>query len=590
MGTRLPWDIVETTPGTSRVLLDGFEADLAAATDPDAEVRALVGRALASYWAAPLGVVDEPADRVADRRAEDTERALAVARRTGDADLLATALLGRLYACWGPDSLLVRHPLLTELQGLVDEVDDAELRRRSLEWAVVDRFDHGDLDGVRAAIGRFADERGGEATMAERREVLWWANLAMLEGRLDESVALNQEAISATAHLVGTPFSFQNAAITIAIERFLRRDMADVVEAARSIRASSPRVSGNWDAGLCLSLAEAGDLEGAADLFAGLADDDFGAIARDLNWLVASVALGQAAVRLGAPPGSAWLLDRLRPFAHLDATHGAGYASYGPVGRVVGALAAASGADDEAEARLGEVVGSRAPGPWTALALLGRAEVRARHRPESGLADAVAARDALEALGLTGWAADASTLVEALRLGGHGGAGAVLSGRTWRLSHPSGQAELADGVGVRRLLRLLSAPGSTFDVVDLDPGAAARPAAAAEPALDGPARSAYRRRLEALAAKDDGPGLDPDEEAERRLLRTELRGARYATPPGPDVDRARLRVSRSIHRTIARVAAASPALGEHLRASVHTGRRCGDAPGDGTAWSVTPPP
>ena len=588
---RLPWEIVETTPGTSRDLLDGFETALAAAGGPRAEVQALVGRSLASYWAVALGVVDAPWDQVAAQREQDTGRALDVARTAGDRDLVVTALLGRLYARWGPDAMGERPGLMAELAPLVPAVEDDELRRRALEWGVVDRFDHGDLAGVRAAIARFVEPIATPTAMTGRRELLWRANLAMLEGRIDEAVALNQEAVSDTAHLAGTPFSFQNVAVTIAIERYLRRGLADVVEAARSIRASSPRVAANWDAGLCLSLAEAGEHGEAREIFDRLAADGFREVTRDLNWLVATFVLGQAAVRLGGPDGSATLLEQLRPFAHLDATHGAGYASYGPVGRVVGALAGTLGHDGEADAALTAVIGSRGQGPWTALTLLDRARVRVRSRPAEGLHDALGAAAALDELSLTGWADDAREISADLRAAGHGGPAAHLDGTTWSLTHPSGRAELPDGVGTRRLLRLLRRPAEATDVLDLEPDTAvAGSSAGAESAIDPPARRAYHRRLRDLDAKATASGLDAAEEAERRLLQGELSAAAYVASPAPEVERARLRVTRSIHRAIAKVADSDPTLGTHLRAAVHTGRRCSYEPVDGTAWIVTPAP
>ncbi len=44
----------------------------------------------------------------------------------------------------------------------------------------------------------------------------------MLEGRIDEAVKMNTGAISSTSDTAGSPFSFQNVAITVAIERYLR--------------------------------------------------------------------------------------------------------------------------------------------------------------------------------------------------------------------------------------------------------------------------------------------------------------------------------------------------------------------------------
>src|SRR3546814_1715779 len=86
-----------------------------------------------------------------------------------------------------------------------------------------------------------------ELVLLRRREELWRGNVAMLEGDVDGALQLNQDAISSTADTAGSPFSFQNVAVTLAIERFLRRGLDDVIEPIRSIRASSPRVAVNCD-------------------------------------------------------------------------------------------------------------------------------------------------------------------------------------------------------------------------------------------------------------------------------------------------------------------------------------------------------
>jgi len=258
---RLPWEVVETFPSTDSTLIAEWETRLASATSAADRARALVGRALALYWAAAVGVVEDSWADLARRRAEDVSEALRMARLDPSPDLLAEALLGMLYACWGPDQLGEREAMVEELASLRAEVVDEELRLRILEWIVLGHLDSGDLDSARIYIEEFATESADtELVLFRRREILWRANVAMLVGRVDESLQANQDIISATANTAGSPFSFQNVAITLAIERFLRRGLADVVDSLRSIRASSPRVASNWDVGLMFALSEAGRL------------------------------------------------------------------------------------------------------------------------------------------------------------------------------------------------------------------------------------------------------------------------------------------------------------------------------------------
>ena len=224
----------------------------------------MIGRGLSLYWATQEGVIDEPWIDVAVRRSADLDRALGLARPLGDADLLAEALLGVLYGTWGPDGLLDRDPIIAELSLQRFEVTDEEVRLRIIEWEVLQHLDRGELDAARSAIDDFARTAADtELVLFRRREVLWRGCLAMLDGELDEALRINQDAISSTANVAGSPFSFQNVAITLAIERYLRRGLGDTVDAIRSIRASSPRVGANWDTGLAFALSEIGELDEA---------------------------------------------------------------------------------------------------------------------------------------------------------------------------------------------------------------------------------------------------------------------------------------------------------------------------------------
>lgn len=580
---RLPWEIVETLPHTDGDLIAKWQTRLALAHDPADRVNALVGRALASYWSYPLGLAGDSWGEAAAGRLADVDEALALARGAGDPELLAVALLGRLYACWGPPSVAERRTVLEELQGLSSELTNPELRLRIIEWEVLHHFDEGDLERARRSIDTFVVQaRGVESKLFVRREVLWRANLEMLEGFIDESVRLNEEAIAETADLAGSPFSFQNVAITVAISLFLRRGLADLIGAIRSIRASSPRVASNWDVGLAFALSEVGELDEARELFEQLAADDFAAIHRDLNWLVSMQLLGLIAVTLDDRSRAAQILELLRPFAGLDGTHGSGYASYGPVGRVVGKLATCLGDSAEAQRWLDAVLASRARGPWTTLARFDRAMARSEHDPTGALADAETAEREMVGFGLEVRAAEAHGFATELRLAGHGRPIARLAAGEWTLAHSSGTCVIGDGVGVRHLVRLLAAPGDAFDVLDLDTDVdpTVSRSTVVEATIDPEARRAYRQRLDDL---DESSEAD---RAEREFLVRELAGGAFHSASSPEIERARLRVTRAIRRSIAAVAGQAPGLAGHLDSTIVTGRRCAYQPADGSAWRV----
>lgn len=590
MAKSLPWATIETLPSASGEELAAWEQLVDSAGDPEARLHALVGRALATYWAAQTGASPDSWDTLAQRRAADVSEAVELARRgpRHRVDLLATALLGRLAATWGPDAATGRVRDVEELGELLEVLDDTELRLRAREWLVLGRFDAGDLAGARREIAHFVGELSGtREPLFHRRVALWHANLAMLEGRFDEAVRLNQSTISHTADSAGAPFSFQNVAITVAVERYFRRRLDEVIDTIASIRASSPRVGANWEVGLAFALAESGQLDEARDIFDALAIDDFALITRDLNWLVTMVLLAMIAFRLADTDRCATLLEELKPFAHLDATHGFGYCSYGPVGRIVGSLAAACGDLAVAEAEFDRVLRSREPGPWTTMCRLDRAAARSSTDPAGAHADARRAEEEFRQLGLTGWAEDARALWVARSLDGHGPP-IALRGPSggWTLRHPSGRAELADGVGARHLTSLLGRPGRAVGVAELD-----RSEPTEDPrgpsvmsTLDHAARRAYQRRLTTLDAADRT--LDPDEQEERSRLRLELAGGTYTPTVSKELERTRVRVTKALHREIARIAQQSPDLGRHLSESIETGRHCLYAPADGVGWDV----
>lgn len=584
---RLPWEIIETFPSTDTGLLATWERAVETADTAARQVRARIGRGLALYWATQEAVLDESWVDVERRRIADLDGALAAARELSEPTIHAEAVLGKLYGTWGPDHHLDREPLLDELAVLRPLIADEEVLLRAIEWEVLRHLDVGELDAARRSITTFTDAAAGtELILFKRREVLWRGCLAMLEGAIDESLQINQDAISSTANVAGSPFSFQNVAITLAIERYLRRGLGDVVDAIRSIRASSPRVGANWETGLAFALSEMGEIDEATELFRSLSADGFARVPRDLNWLVTMQLLGLIALTIDAEDKGRSMIPLLRPFAHLDGTHGSGYASYGPVGRVVGSLMARWGDAEESERVFEHVLSTRTQGPWWALTWYDRAREQRDRRPVDALADARRAERELGDRGLTEWAAVARELADELALEGHGGPVALRDGGTWTLRHRTGSATVTASVGLDHLLWLLARPGTVVDVADLDPlvDGSLPQVAAVDSTLDAAARRQYRQRLDELDAR---PALTADDESEAAFLRRELSGATHVTSTSAELERLRVRVTKAIRRALNHIAQCSPSLGAHLREAVTTGRSCSYQPADGEAWSIT---
>ena len=175
-----------------------------------------------------------------------------------------------------------------------------------------------------------------------------------------------------------------------------------------------------WDSGLAFTLAETGHLDEAAELFGAIAEDDFAAVPRELNWLVVVHLLGLTALRLGDAPRAERLLVLLEPFSHLDATHGSGYVSYGPTGRGGRPPGGGDGPFGRGREWFDDVLATRAPGPWTSLTRLDRAGDLGLADPEASVRDADRAATELDGFAMPVWAAEARALGQRLRLSGHG--------------------------------------------------------------------------------------------------------------------------------------------------------------------------
>lgn len=159
-------------------------------------------------------------------------------------------------------------------------------------------------------------------------------------------------------------------------------------------------------------------------------------------------------------------------------------------------------------------------------------------------------------------------------------------GRYWQVEL-GGKAVLVEhSVGMRHLATLMANPGREIRALDLaaGPGAAEGIEEAAHLVLDEQARRTYKQRLSQVRAEIDELEAMHDLEraaslrAEREWLLAELAAAtgmngRTRQFAGTE-ERARIAVGKAIRRALTRIEEADPAIGEALRATLHTGQRC----------------
>jgi hypothetical protein len=145
----------------------------------------------------------------------------------------------------------------------------------------------------------------------------------------------------------------------------------------------------------------------------------------------------------------------------------------------------------------------------------------------------------------------------------------IRSGRHWTFTRGDRHVVLRDTRGLQHLDRLLREPGREFRALEL----MQREDADAGPALDARAQAEYRRELASLR---EGAGEDAQRDAaflERTLARDTGLGGR-ARRVDSSAERARVAVTRSIHRAIETVTARDAELGRWLAACVRTGHAC----------------
>jgi hypothetical protein len=212
-----------------------------------------------------------------------------------------------------------------------------------------------------------------------------------------------------------------------------------------------------------------------------------------------------------------------------------------------------------------------------------------------------------EELDLSGVAERAARLLATRRDGERSSGGADRAtfrreGQYWTVAHGAEMARLRDLKGLRYIHALLSAPGREVHVLELagllvgsapagrtrDDGLTATRLEGSEAVLDPTAKESYRRRLAELAEDLEEARSWNDPERVARIeeeidgLTTELEralglGGRDRDMPSP-AERARVSVTKAIKGAVRAISTECPGLGEHLAASLRTGRFCTYAP------------
>jgi hypothetical protein len=541
-------------------------------------------------------------------RASLSGGALEMAKRIRDAAATAYALDGRICAIMWPDNGEERLALADELVRAAAQAGAGERSAHALYTRAFASLELGDMAAVRSSLEEYA------GVTAQLRQPAWhWllvvtrATLALFEGRFDGAQRLMEDALA-----LGVRAQASDAILSHRVQLFtlrLHRGKPNTVEDAlrRSVVEYPARPM--FRCMLAHLLVEHGQETEARSLFDELAEDRFAALPRTNEWLFSLGFLADVAQRLHDRERASALYELLLPHAARNACT-ADYIATGSVSRPLGVTAATMAHWDDAERHFEDALNantSMRARPWAAWTqcdwaamLLHRDGPRDGHRAAELLERAA---ETAEHLAMT------PLLERAAALNSTDGPSPATTpsifrrdGEYWSVGYERDTFRLKDSKGLRYLARLLREPGRELHALDLVAGErpGVRPVRTPEPGLassspgdvgetlDAQAKAEYRRRLEELEDElDEAQALgDPERLAraqeERDFLVGELVGAiglggrdrRMGSP----AERARVSVTRAIRSALARIHEHSPALGDHLERTIHTGTFCSYAP------------
>jgi tetratricopeptide (TPR) repeat protein len=559
-------------------------------------VRLLTRLTKALYYAGPR-----------DRMAQASAEALALARRLNDPALLADALDARHFALWGPGPSDEKLAVANEIMACGRAARERELELLGHYWRFADLLEAGDLLGATTALGHH------EEIAAELHQpyFFWRAKshrvaLALMQGRFDDAERLVQEASE-----IGAQFVSRNPALVAAIQLYVlqreREPTPDIVPGLRAMADENPAMP-SFRAGLAHFLSQLGHIEEARAEFEALAAVGFETMPRDSNWFSMMGELAEVAAFLQDRPRAAELYRLLLPYAEQVVVTGFADLCEGPVTLYLGMLATTLGRWEDGAAhfehalelcrRLGArpyIARTKYALAWMLLARDAPGD-RPRARALLDEAGTLAASVGMAALGRR-----IAVLGESIVAAPAAPDGLLrLDGQVWAVSYAGTTAHVKDGKGMRYLAHLLASPGVERHALELvalvagnasgsigareiaDEGLSVRLGEDAGPLLDERAKQEYRRRLAELRAEGEDadrcrdPGRGARARAEIDAIEGALAGAYglggRASRAGSAAERARVSVTKAIRQAIAQIERAHPGLGEHLRATVRTGR------------------
>ena len=331
------------------------------------------------------------------------QQAADMARRIEDPHSLIVALWGRWLSLRNPDSLEQRLADTSEIIALAEREGERDFALEARYYRIADLLEAGDTVAADVAHREYL---AAEAELRDRfkRGLLLDGMRALMDGRLDESLTLAQQAFAA-GQVSGRPLAPNSFLIQHGMTLWERGRFGDLETTLRGFIAQNPLIVFARCA-LQLILLQQGRVNDARVEFDRLAEADFCIVQRDWNWLPSMFVLADVCADL-ADVGSAEILYRLlQPYASRNAMLGNVY-TFGSVSFALGRLAAVQSRLDEAETHFEAAVAANRrirAAVWLAHAQFELARVILKRRGENEGAKSQElfgmARQAAESLGL----------------------------------------------------------------------------------------------------------------------------------------------------------------------------------------------
>jgi len=372
-------------------VLQACEGVLAGADGLDDEVRArlLAQRAVALCESSRL-----------DEALPDSERAMELAERSGDPELVAAVLPARHLALAGPDWTLERLDLAEQALGLARSVAAPIQELWARVWRTDVFWELGDIASVDAEIDRLAS-----LAHALRNPLAKWhlkrfqAARALLVGRYEEAAALSEEA---TACYPRENFMAQILHLWFMSAIDADRGESTWMDSHRWMVEDRPPTLAWWST-LSWSLLSAGRRDEALAYYE-QARGSLRRVPRDARWMITMVLLTDASFQFEDRETAEICYRELLPFQDRFVASGGGtVACLGSVALFLGMAAMTLGQFDDSEGHVRQAiqrntaVGAR---PWAARAELVMAELLRRQGRARGQALDLARRAARTATAL----------------------------------------------------------------------------------------------------------------------------------------------------------------------------------------------